>query len=175
MPHLQTTQENNFTQLTIPLRSDILWKLIALITRNIFLDFFISISDCGRGREKSSEEYHDEEVARSDHNHRWRSKDVDGSNSKSAEEFTKLNEIFDKLTNAVKPEARQDFDDLDLPTKINFKRNHPTPHHHFHTQFGDNYISLTFGDAYEYLIGNSRRMRGKRRRILHPREVGVSS
>jgi type I restriction enzyme M protein len=141
--------------------------------------FYKRISDVwDEEYKKVLEEYHDEEIARADHNHRFQvPKDCRWEViQKQAEGIgQKLNEIFDKLTNANSPKLDKIFDDLDFANKDKFPNeilqrlvNHFSRHN-----FGDNYISTDLlGDAYEYLIGQFAADGGKKGGSFYtPREV----
>ncbi|MDP2631210.1 MAG: type I restriction-modification system subunit M [Candidatus Uhrbacteria bacterium] len=141
--------------------------------------FYKRISDSwDEEYKKVLEEYHDEEVARADHNHRFQvPKDCQWEVvQKQAEGIGhKLNEIFDKLTNANSPKLDKIFDDLDFANKDKFPNetiqrliNHFSQHN-----FGDNYISSDLlGDAYEYLIEQFAADAGKKGGEFYtPREV----
>src|SRR3989344_2317491 len=141
--------------------------------------FYKRISDSwDEEYKKILEEYHDEEVARSDHNHRFQvPKDCRWKVfQKQAEGIgQKLNEIFDKLTNANSPKLDKIFDDLDFANKDKFPNetlqrliNNFSQHN-----FGDNYISSDLlGDAYEYLIEQFAADAGKKGGEFYtPREV----
>lgn len=141
--------------------------------------FYKRISDAwDEEYKKILEEYHDEEVAKADHNHkfqvpkecRWEvvQKQAEGIGHK-------LNEIFDKLTNVNSPKLDKIFDDLDFANKDKFPNevlqkliNHFSKHN-----FGDNYISTDLlGDAYEYLIAQFAADAGKKGGSFYtPREV----
>jgi type I restriction enzyme M protein len=141
--------------------------------------FYKRISDSwDEEYKKVLEEYHDEEIARADHNHRFQvPKDCRWEVvQKQAEGIGhKLNEIFDKLTNANSPKLDKIFDDLDFANKDKFPNevlqrliNHFSKHN-----FGDNYISTDIlGDAYEYLIAQFAADAGKKGGSFYtPREV----
>lgn len=141
--------------------------------------FYKRISDSwDEEYKKVIEEYHDEEIAKSDHNHRFQvPKDCRWEViQKQAEGIGhKLNEIFDKLTNANSPKLDKIFDDLDFANKDKFPNetlqrliNHFSQHN-----FGDNYISSDLlGDAYEYLIEQFAADAGKKGGEFYtPREV----
>lgn len=141
--------------------------------------FYKRISDSwDEEYKKVLEEYHDEEVARADHNHRFQvPKDCRWEIiQKQAEGIgQKLNEIFDKLTNANSPKLDKIFDDLDFANKDKFPNetlqrliNNFSRHN-----FGDNYISSDLlGDAYEYLIEQFAADAGKKGGEFYtPREV----
>ncbi len=141
--------------------------------------FYKRISDSwDEEYKKVLEEYHDEEVARADHNHRFQvPKDCRWEVvQKQAEGIgQKLNEIFDKLTNANSPKLDKIFDDLDFANKDKFPNetlqrliNNFSQHN-----FGDTYISSDLlGDAYEYLIEQFAADAGKKGGEFYtPREV----
>jgi len=141
--------------------------------------FYKRISDLwDEEYKKVLEEYHDEEIARADHNHRFQvPKDCRWDViQKQAEGIGhKLNEIFDKLANANSPKLDKIFDDLDFANKDKFPNetlqrliNHFSQHN-----FGDNYISSDLlGDAYEYLIEQFAADAGKKGGEFYtPREV----
>ena len=141
--------------------------------------FYKRISDSwDEEYKKVLEEFGDEELAKSDHNHRFQvPKDCRWEVvQKQAEGIGhKLNEIFDKLTNANSPKLDKIFDDLDFANKDKFPNetlqrliNHFSKHN-----FGDNYISSDLlGDAYEYLIEQFAADAGKKGGEFYtPREV----
>jgi len=141
--------------------------------------FYKRISDSwDEEYKKVLEEYHDEEVARADHNHRFqvpRDCRWDVIQKQAEGIGHKLNEIFDKLTNANSPKLDKIFDDLDFANKDKFPNetlqrltNHFSQHN-----FGDNYISSDLlGDAYEYLIEQFAADAGKKGGEFYtPREV----
>lgn len=141
--------------------------------------FYKRISDVwDEEYKKVLEEFHNEELAKSDHNHRFQvPKDCRWEVvQKQAEGIgQKLNEIFDKLTNANSPKLDKIFDDLDFANKDKFPNetlqrliNHFSQHN-----FGDNYInSDLLGDAYEYLIEQFAADAGKKGGEFYtPREV----
>lgn len=141
--------------------------------------FYKRISDVwDEEYKKVLEEYHDEEIAKADHNHRFQvpkdcrweiiQKQADGIGQK-------LNEIFEKLTTANSPKLDKIFDDLDFANKDKFPNetlqkliNNFSQHN-----FGDNYISSDLlGDAYEYLIEQFAADAGKKGGEFYtPREV----
>ena len=141
--------------------------------------FYKRISDMwDEEYKKVLEEYHDEEIARADHNHKFQvPKDCRWDViQKQAEGIGhKLNTIFDKLTNANSPKLDKIFDDLDFANKDKFPNetiqkliNHFSEHN-----FGDTYISSDLlGDAYEYLIEQFAADAGKKGGEFYtPREV----
>ncbi|MDP2629837.1 MAG: type I restriction-modification system subunit M [Candidatus Uhrbacteria bacterium] len=121
--------------------------------------FYKRISDIwDEEYEQVLKEYHDEEIAKQEHNHRFQvPKDCRWKViEKQAESIGgKLNEIFDALTKANTPKLDRIFDDLDFANRDRFPNevlqkliNHFSAHN-----FGTNYISSDLlGDAYEYLI-----------------------
>jgi type I restriction enzyme M protein len=141
--------------------------------------FYKRISDVwDEEYKKVLEEYHDEEIARADHNHRFqvpRDCRWDVIQKEATGIGQKLNEIFDKLANANSPKLDKIFDDLDFANKDKFPNetlqrliNHFSQHN-----FGDNYInSDLLGDAYEYLIEQFAADAGKKGGEFYtPREV----
>ncbi len=141
--------------------------------------FYKRISDVwDEEYKKILEEYHDEEIAKADHNHkfqvpkecRWEviQKQAEGIGHK-------LNEIFDKLTNANSPKLDKIFDDLDFANKDKFPNEvlQKLINHFSKYNFGDNYISTDLlGDAYEYLIAQFAADAGKKGGSFYtPREV----
>jgi type I restriction enzyme M protein len=127
---------------------------------------------------KVLDEFHDEEIARADYNHRFQvPQDCQWSELQGQAESIgkRLNEIFDKLTNANSPRLDKIFDDLDFANKDKFPNetlqrliNHFSQH-----SFGDSYISSDLlGDAYEYLIEQFAADAGKKGGEFYtPREV----
>ena len=141
--------------------------------------FYKRISDVwDEEYKKVLEEYHDEEIAKADHNHRFqvpRDCRWDVIQKEATGIGQKLNEIFDKLANANSPKLDKIFDDLDFANKDKFPNetlqrliNHFSQHN-----FGDNYISSDLlGDAYEYLIEQFAADAGKKGGEFYtPREV----
>lgn len=141
--------------------------------------FYKRISDIwDEEYKKFLEEYHDEELAKADHNHRFQvPKDCRWEIIQNQAEGIgqKLNEIFDKLTSANTPKLDKIFDDLDFANKDKFPNetlqkliNHFSQHN-----FGDTYISSDLlGDAYEYLIEQFAADAGKKGGEFYtPREV----
>ena len=141
--------------------------------------FYKRISDVwDEEYQKVLDEYHDEEIARADYNHRFQvPKDCRWSavQERADNIGQKLNEIFDKLTKANSPKLDKIFDDLDFANKDKFPNetlqrliNHFSSHN-----FGDTYISSDIlGDAYEYLIKQFAADSGKKGGSFYtPREV----
>jgi type I restriction enzyme M protein len=141
--------------------------------------FYKRISDSwDEEYKKVLEEYHDEEIAKADHNHRFQvPKDCRWEVvQKQAEGIGhKLNDIFDKLTNANSPKLDKIFDDLDFANKDKFPNEtiQRLVNHFSQYNFGDNYISSDLlGDAYEYLIEQFAADAGKKGGEFYtPREV----
>lgn len=121
--------------------------------------FYKRISDVwDEEYKKILDEFHNKELAIADHNHRFQvpkncrwevvQKQAEGIGQK-------LNEVFDKLTNANSPKLDKIFDDLDFANKDKFPNEtlQKLINHFSQYSFGDNYISSDLlGDAYEYLI-----------------------
>lgn len=128
--------------------------------------------------DKALAEYHDEDIAKADYNHRFQI--PEGAEwaviEKTATSIgAKLNEIFDKITNANSPKLDKIFDDLDFANADRFPNetlqrliNHFSKH-----KFGENYFSSdVLGDAYEYLIQQFAADAGKKGGEFYtPREV----
>lgn len=128
--------------------------------------------------EKALEEYHDDEIAKADYNHRFQVPEgarwsvIENSSTNIG---LKLNEAFDKITNANSPKLDKIFDDLDFANSDRFPNetlqrlvNHFSKH-----KFGENYFSSdVLGDAYEYLIQQFAADAGKKGGEFYtPREV----
>ena len=141
--------------------------------------FYKRISDIwDEEYKKVLEEYHDEVAAKADYNHRFQvPKDCRWEIVQNQAEGIgqKLNEIFEKITNANSPKLDKIFDDVDFANKDKFPNetlqrliNHFSQHN-----FGDNYISSDLlGDAYEYLIEQFAADAGKKGgEYYSPREV----
>ena len=141
--------------------------------------FYKRISDTwDEEYKKVLDEYHNEEVARADYNHRFQvPKDCRFEViQKQAEGIgQKLNGIFDKLTNANSPKLDKIFDDLDFANKDKFPNEtlQRLINHFSQYNFGDSYISSDLlGDAYEYLIEQFAADAGKKGgEFYSPREV----
>jgi type I restriction enzyme M protein len=127
---------------------------------------------------KALDEYHDDEIAKADYNHRFQ---IPREASWSAIENTatdigiKLNDVFDKITNANSPKLDKIFTDLDFANQDRFTDetlqqlvNHFSKHN-----FGETYFSSdVLGDAYEYLIQQFAAGAGKKGGEFYtPREV----
>ncbi len=123
-------------------------------------------------------EYNDEDIAKADYNHRFQvPMDCRWSIIEEHAENIgkKLNDIFDKLTNANSPKLDKIFDDLDFANKDKFPNEtlQRLINHFSQYNFGDNYInSDLLGDAYEYLIKQFAADAGKKGGEFYtPREV----
>ncbi len=124
------------------------------------------------------DQFHDEAIAKADYNHRFNVPEdcrwgviADQSENIGA----KLNEIFDKLTNANSPKLDKIFNKLDFADKDRFPNetmqrlvNHFSKHN-----FANQYISSdVLGDAYEYLIEQFAAGAGKKGGEFYtPREI----
>jgi len=141
--------------------------------------FYKRISDIwDEEYKKVLDEFGDENIAKADYNHRFQvPKDCRWSAIANTSENIgqKLNDIFEKLTNANSPKLDKIFDDLDFANKDRFPNetmqnliNHFSKHN-----FGDSYISSDLlGDAYEYLIKQFASDAGKKGgEFYSPREV----
>lgn len=141
--------------------------------------FYKRISDVwDEEYKKVLEEFKDEEVARADYNHRFQvPKDCRWEVIQNQAEGigTRLNEIFDKITNANSPKLDKIFDDLDFANKDKFPNEtlQRLINHFSKYSFGDTYISSDLlGDAYEYLIEQFAADAGKKGGEFYtPREV----
>ncbi|OQB05442.1 MAG: Type I restriction enzyme EcoKI M protein [bacterium ADurb.Bin212] len=128
--------------------------------------------------EKALEDFHDEEIAKAEYNHRFQiPEDAKWEViEKTASDIgSKLNKIFEKITNANSPKLDKIFDDLDFANSDRFPNeilqniiNHFSKH-----KFGENYYSSDIlGDAYEYLIQQFAADSGKKGgEFYSPREV----
>lgn len=127
---------------------------------------------------KALSEYHDEEIAKEEYNHRLQVPDDarwEKIQNTSTEIGTKLNQAFDKITNANSPKLDKIFSDLDFANTDRFPNetlqrliNHFSKHN-----FGETYFSSdVLGDAYEYLIQQFAAGAGKKGGEFYtPREV----
>jgi len=123
-------------------------------------------------------EYHDKELAEQDYNHRfvipadckWKVIEQTSQNIGS-----RLNEIFEKITNTNSPKLDKIFDDLDFANKDRFPNEtlQKLINHFSSYNFGNTYISSDLlGDAYEYLIKKFASDAGKKGGEFYtPREV----
>jgi len=128
--------------------------------------------------EKIIEEYHDENLAKAEHNHRFQvPKDCRWKIITEQVENIggKLNEIFEKITNANSPKLDKIFDELNFGNRDIFTNEILLKliNNFSEYSFGDNYInSDIFGDAYEYLIAQFAENAGKKGGEFYtPREV----
>lgn len=141
--------------------------------------FYKRISDVwDEEYDKAMEEFKDKDIARMDHNHRFQvPKDCRWAVIQETSENIgqKLNEIFDKLTNANSPKLDKIFDDLDFANKDKFPNEtlQSLTNHFSKFNFASNYISSDLlGDAYEYLIEQFAADAGKKGGEFYtPREV----
>lgn len=124
------------------------------------------------------EEYNDESLAQADYNHRFQvPKDCRWITIQEQAENIgqRLNQIFDKLTNANSPKLDKIFDDLDFANKDKFPNEtlQRLINHFSQYNFGSSYISSDLlGDAYEYLIKQFAADAGKKGGEFYtPREV----
>lgn len=186
---IQAIVDKMGSKLTLPQLEAFLWKSADILRgkidssdykKYIFgLLFYKRISDVWDEEYKRvMEEYKDETIARADYNHRFQvPQDCRWSVIEEQAENIgpKLNEIFDKLTNANSPKLDKIFDDLDFAHKDKFP-NETTQrliNHFSQYNFGDTYInSDLLGDAYEYLIKQFAADAGKKGGEFYtPREV----
>jgi type I restriction enzyme M protein len=128
--------------------------------------------------DKALAEYHDDEIAKADYNHRFQVPEDarwEVVQNTATDIGLKLNEVFDKITNANSPKLDKIFDDLDFANSDRFPNetlqeliNHFSRH-----RFGENYFSSdVLGDAYEYLIQQFAADAGKKGGEFYtPREV----
>lgn len=128
--------------------------------------------------EKALEEYHDEEIAKADYNHRFQiSEDArwEQIQNTATDIGIKLNSIFDKITNANSPKLDKIFTDLDFANTDRFPNEtlQQLINHFSKYSFGENYFSSdVLGDAYEYLIQQFAAGAGKKGGEFYtPREV----
>lgn len=124
------------------------------------------------------DQYGDKDLAEADYNHRFQI--PDDCKWKVLQETsqnigTKLNDVFEKITNVNSPKLDKIFDDLDFANKDKFPNETLQKLvNHFSTySFGDSYISSDLlGDAYEYLIKQFAADAGKKGGEFYtPREV----
>lgn len=186
---IQAIVDKMGSKLTLPQLEQFLWKSADILRgkidssdykKYIFgLLFYKRISDVWDEEYKRvMDEYKDETIARADYNHRFQvPQDCRWSVIEEQAENIgpKLNEIFDKLTNANSPKLDKIFDDLDFAHKDKFP-NETTQrliNHFSQYNFGDTYInSDLLGDAYEYLIKQFAADAGKKGGEFYtPREV----
>ena len=177
------------SRLTLPQLEKFLWKSADILRSQIDssdykkyifgLLFYKRISDVwDEEYKKVMEEYNDKALAVADYNHRFQvPKDCRWPIIQEQAENIgkKLNEIFDKLTNANSPKLDKIFDDLDFANKDKFPNDvlQKLINHFSQYNFGSNYISSDLlGDAYEYLIKQFAADAGKKGGEFYtPREV----
>ncbi len=177
------------SKLTLPQLEQFLWKSADILRgkidssdykKYIFgLLFYKRISDVwDEEYAQVMVEYKDETIARADYNHRFQvPKESRWSVIENRAENIghKLNEVFDKLTNANSPKLDKIFDDLDFANKDKFPNEtiQRLINHFSQYNFGDTYISSDIlGDAYEYLIKQFAADAGKKGGdFFTPREV----
>lgn len=177
------------SKLTLPQLEQFLWKSADILRgkidssdykKYIFgLLFYKRISDVwDEEYAKVMEQFKDETIARADYNHRFQvPKECRWSFIEERAENigVRLNEIFDKLTNANSPKLDKIFDDLDFANKDRFPNEtvQRLINHFSQYNFGDTYInSDLLGDAYEYLIKQFAADAGKKGGEFYtPREV----
>lgn len=128
--------------------------------------------------DKALAEYYDDEIAKADYNHRFQVPEDarwEVVQNTATDIGLKLNEVFDKITNANSPKLDKIFDDLDFANSDRFPNetlqelvNHFSKH-----KFGENYFSSdVLGDAYEFLIQQFAADAGKKGGEFYtPREV----
>ena len=141
--------------------------------------FYKRISDVwDEEYDKALDEFKDKDIARMDHNHRFQvPKNCRWAVIQETSESIgqKLNQIFDKLTNANSPKLDKIFDDLDFANKDKFPNEtlQSLTNHFSKYNFASNYISSDLlGDAYEYLIEQFAADAGKKGGEFYtPREV----
>lgn len=177
------------SKLTLPQLESFLWKSADILRgkidssdykKYIFgLLFYKRMSDVWDEEFNAvMKEYDDKDIARADYNHRFQvPKDCRWEKiTEQAENIgQKLNDIFDKLTNANSPKLDKIFDDLDFANKDRFPNEtlQRLINHFSQYNFGNTYISSDLlGDAYEYLIKQFAADAGKKGGEFYtPREV----
>jgi type I restriction enzyme M protein len=177
------------SKLTLPQLESFLWKSADILRgkidssdykKYIFgLLFYKRMSDVWDEEYNTvMKEYNDEDIARADYNHRFQvPKDCRWEKvTQQAESIgQRLNDIFDKLTNANSPKLDKIFDDLDFANKDRFPNEtlQRLINHFSQYNFGNTYInSDLLGDAYEYLIKEFAADAGKKGGEFYtPREV----
>ncbi len=177
------------SKLTLPQLESFLWKSADILRgkidssdykKYIFgLLFYKRMSDVWDEEYNSvMKEYNDIVIACADYNHRFQvPKDCRWEKvAEQAENIgQRLNDIFDKLTNANSPKLDKIFDDLDFANKDRFPNEtlQRLINHFSQYNFGNTYISSDLlGDAYEYLIKQFAADAGKKGGEFYtPREV----
>lgn len=186
---IQAIVDKMGSRLTLPQLEQFLWKSADILRgkidssdykKYIFgLLFYKRISDVWDEEYRQvMESFKDETIARADYNHRFQvPKECRWSViEEQAENIgVRLNEIFDKLTNANSPKLDRIFADLDFASKDRFPNEtlQRLINHFSQYNFGDTYISSDLlGDAYEYLIKQFAADAGKKGGEFYtPREV----
>src|SRR3989338_7635908 len=186
---IQTIVDKMGSKLTLPQLEQFLWRSADILRgkidssdykKYIFgLLFYKRISDVwDEEYARLMTEYNDETLASADYNHRFQvPKECRWSVIEERAENIgqKLNEIFDKLTNANSPKLDKIFNDLDFANKDRFPNEtiQRLVNHFSQYNFGDTYISSDIlGDAYEYLIKQFAADAGKKGGEFYtPREV----
>jgi len=186
---VQTIVDKMGSRLTLQQLEQFLWKSADILRgkidssdykKYIFgLLFYKRISDIwDEEYKKIIEKFNDKKLAKADYNHRFQvPKDCRWKIvAEQAENIgKKLNDVFDKLTNANSPKLDKIFDDLDFANKDKFPNEtlQRLINHFSQYNFGGNYISSDLlGDAYEYLIKQFAAGAGKKGgEFYSPREV----
>ena len=186
---IQAIVDRMGSKLTLPQLEQFLWRSADILRgkidssdykKYIFgLLFYKRISDVwDEEYARLMTEYNDETLASADYNHRFQvPKECRWSVIEERAENIgqKLNEIFDKLTNANSPKLDKIFNDLDFANKDRFPNEtiQRLVNHFSQYNFGDTYISSDIlGDAYEYLIKQFAADAGKKGGEFYtPREV----
>ncbi len=177
------------SKLTLPQLENFLWKSADILRgkidssdykKYIFgLLFYKRMSDVwDEEYEAVMKEYSDKAIAKADYNHRFQVPAEcrwDAVTEQAENIGQKLNDIFDKLTNANSPKLDKIFDDLDFANKDRFPNEtlQRLVNHFSQYNFGNTYISSDLlGDAYEYLIKQFAADAGKKGGEFYtPREV----
>lgn len=185
----QKTTPLSESKLTLQQLEQFLWKSADILRgkidssdykKYIFgLLFYKRISDIwDEEYQKVLSEFKDKTLAEADYNHRFQ---VPANCKWTVIQQTsenigqKLNDVFDRLTNANSPKLDKIFDDLDFANKDRFPNEalQRLINHFSQYNFGSNYISSdVLGDAYEYLIKMFAADAGKKGGEFYtPREV----
>jgi len=186
---IKTIIDKMGSRLTLQQLEQFLWKSADILRgkidsadykKYIFgLLFYKRISDVwDEEYQKMLDEFKDKDIAKAEYNHRFQvpedckwsviEEQADGIGQK-------LNEIFEKLTNANSPKLDRIFDDLDFANKHKFPNDtlQRLVNHFSQYNFSSNYISSDLlGDAYEYLIKQFAATAGKKGGEFYtPREI----
>ena len=189
-PHdIEVIIEKMGSRLTLQQLEQFLWKSADILRgkidssdykKYIFgLLFYKRISDIwGEEYKAIMKEYNDKTLAEADYNHRFQVPEdcrLEIIQEQAENIGQKLNQIFDKLTNANSPKLDKIFDDLDFANKDKFPNEtlQRLINHFSQYNFGSDYISSDLlGDAYEYLIKQFAADAGKKGGEFYtPREV----